>query len=70
VTLWPVVDSNGAGDSYLAGFLSRYLAGWPVPEAARVGAIAGAWACAHAGTHTSFLTPDQLARADTSLAAH
>ncbi len=63
VTPRPVVDSNGAGDSYLAGFLYGYLNGLPVLECARVGALAGGWACGSAGTHTSFLTATDLAAA-------
>ncbi|AHH99483.1 carbohydrate kinase family protein [Kutzneria albida] len=50
----PVVDTNGAGDSYVAGFLYRHLTGEPLGECARAGAIAGAYACGTAGTHTSF----------------
>ena len=51
----PVVDSNGAGDSYVAAFLARVLAGSPLDEAAVAGSFAGAWACGTAGTHTSFV---------------
>lgn len=68
VAPWPVVDSNGAGDSFLAGFLYGYLAGRPVTESARLGTIAGAWACRSAGTHTSFITAAELAAADQATA--
>ena len=37
--------SNGAGDSYVAAFLRTVLAGGSWDEAARAGAIGGAWAC-------------------------
>jgi sugar/nucleoside kinase (ribokinase family) len=59
----PVVDSNGAGDSYVAAFLRSVLAASGEPDwyaAARAGAIAGAWACGTAGTHTSFIDADTL----------
>jgi sugar/nucleoside kinase (ribokinase family) len=61
----PVVDSNGAGDSYVAAFLRTYLAGGTWAQAAYAGAIGGAWACGTAGTHTSFVdapTLDSLLR--------
>ncbi len=59
----PVVDSNGAGDSYVAAFLRTFLAGGSWLEAGRAGALGGAWACGTAGTHTSFVdsaTLDEL----------
>lgn len=34
----PVVDTMGAGDSFIAGFLMSYLAGEPVPECMEAGA--------------------------------
>lgn len=40
-----VVDSNGAGDAFVAGFLFGHLAGAPVDTCMRYGAIAGAHAC-------------------------
>jgi acarbose 7IV-phosphotransferase len=51
----PVVDSNGAGDSFVAAFLYARLRGDSWEEAARAGAIGGAYACGTAGTHTSFI---------------
>lgn len=39
------VDSNGAGDAFVAGFLFGHLAGEPVDTCLRYGAIAGAHAC-------------------------
>lgn len=57
----PIVDSNGAGDAYVTGFLHAWFAGRPALECARAGAIAGAYACTSAGTHTDFVTADLLA---------
>jgi sugar/nucleoside kinase (ribokinase family) len=51
----PVVDSNGAGDSYVAAFLHAVLTGGSLQHAATAGAVAGAYACGTAGTHTSFI---------------
>jgi sugar/nucleoside kinase (ribokinase family) len=41
----PVVDSNGAGDAFVSGFLFGHLAGEPVDTCLQYGAIAGAHAC-------------------------
>jgi sugar/nucleoside kinase (ribokinase family) len=57
----PVVDTNGAGDAYVAAFLARYLDGAPWPDAARAGTLAGAWACGSRGTHTNLITAEELA---------
>jgi acarbose 7IV-phosphotransferase len=41
----PVVDSNGAGDAFVSGYLFGYLHGESAWESARYGAVAGAHAC-------------------------
>ncbi len=41
----PVVDSNGAGDAFAAAFLYGRLAGEPPERCARLGSVAGAYAC-------------------------
>ncbi|MFI5691988.1 carbohydrate kinase family protein [Kribbella sp. NPDC051586] len=56
-----VVDTNGAGDAYVAAFLARYLDGAPWTDAALAGTIAGAWACGSPGTHTDLITAEELA---------
>jgi sugar/nucleoside kinase (ribokinase family) len=58
----PVVDSNGAGDSYVAAFLHTWLRGGDARAAAKAGSVAGAWACGTAGTHTSFIDAEELSR--------
>ncbi|MFJ6695218.1 carbohydrate kinase family protein [Streptomyces sp. NPDC091272] len=55
----PVVDSNGAGDAYVSGFLYGRLAGRSLEECARLGALAGAYACTVAG-NTSLICEDEL----------
>ncbi|TDO35830.1 sugar/nucleoside kinase (ribokinase family) [Kribbella sp. VKM Ac-2527] len=57
----PVVDSNGAGDAYVAAFLTTWLDGDSWERAAAAGSIAGAWACGSAGTHTDLITAEGLA---------
>ena len=56
----PVVDTNGAGDSFVAAFLHAWLDGRPLDEAMRRGAIAGAFACAQHGTHERFIALAEL----------
>ncbi|MER5637708.1 carbohydrate kinase family protein [Kitasatospora sp. NPDC002227] len=59
----PVVDTNGAGDAYVSGFLHSWLAGRPPLDCARAGAVAGAHACTGAGTHTALITAEALVEA-------
>lgn len=56
----PIVDSNGAGDAFVAGFLHGHANGAPLPECMRLGAIAGEYACGVAGTAEEFITREQL----------
>jgi sugar/nucleoside kinase (ribokinase family) len=58
----PAVDSNGAGDAFVAGFLSGHLAGEPVEVCARLGAVAGAHACTVPGTRVDPIGRDELTR--------
>ena len=60
----PVVDTNGAGDSFVAAFLQAWLAGEGVDTAMRQGAIGGAFACAQHGTHERFLTRSEMVHLD------
>lgn len=56
----PVVDSNGAGDAFAAGYLFGHLAGEPPPRCARYGAIAGAYACTVPAMRADVIGRDQL----------
>ncbi|MEU6933825.1 adenosine kinase [Streptomyces sp. NPDC046385] len=56
----PVVDSNGAGDAFAAGFLAAWLSGAPVPECALHGSVAGAYACTVPATRTDAIGRDAL----------
>ncbi|MFE6053275.1 carbohydrate kinase family protein [Kitasatospora sp. NPDC056446] len=51
----PVLDTNGAGDAFVSGFLYAWFRGRPPLDCARAGSAAGAFACTAAGTHTAFI---------------
>ncbi|MFI1395640.1 carbohydrate kinase family protein [Streptomyces sp. NPDC020681] len=55
----PVVDSTGAGDAYVCGFLYGRLSGRDLEDSARLGALAGAYACTGAGS-TALIGPEEL----------
>ena len=57
----PIVDSNGAGDAFVAGFLHGHAVGAALEDCMRQGAIAGEYACGAAGTAEDFVTREQLA---------
>ncbi|GAA1984987.1 PfkB family carbohydrate kinase [Kitasatospora viridis] len=61
----PVVDSNGAGDAYAAGFLYGMLSGEPLARCARYGAVAGAHACTVPAVRVAPLGRDELHRRTT-----
>jgi acarbose 7IV-phosphotransferase len=58
----PIIDSNGAGDSFVGAFLYGFLQALPLPTCMRLGALAGAYACTQAGTHEHFLTQAQMGK--------
>ncbi|GAA2004140.1 PfkB family carbohydrate kinase [Catenulispora subtropica] len=57
----PVVDSNGAGDAFVSGFVSGVLRGADVAECMRRGLLAGAFACTVHGTAERFAGEADLA---------
>ncbi|MFE3601861.1 carbohydrate kinase family protein [Streptomyces sp. NPDC059096] len=57
----PVVDSNGAGDAYVCGFLYGRLAGLDLERSAALGAVAGAHACTAEGSEALIGRDDLLA---------
>ncbi len=63
---WRPVDSNGAGDAFVSGFLWARRRGEGLGAAIDAGRIAGAFACRKEGTHSEFITEPLLAE---SLAA-
>ena len=63
----PVVDSNGAGDAFVSGFISGVLGGADVEECVRRGLVAGAFACTVHGTAERFATEADLAAAPASI---
>ncbi|GAA4081980.1 carbohydrate kinase family protein [Nonomuraea soli] len=56
----PVVDSNGAGDAFVSGFLYGTLNGLSAQDCVRLGTVAGAHACTSAGTHEAPITLETL----------
>ncbi|MFI6290329.1 carbohydrate kinase family protein [Nonomuraea sp. NPDC050790] len=56
----PVVDTNGAGDAFVSGFLYGRLRGHDLETAVRLGSLAGAHACTVEGTHESPITEAAL----------
>jgi sugar/nucleoside kinase (ribokinase family) len=56
----PVVDSNGAGDAFVSGFLLGWLAGEAPQRCGLYGAVAGAHACTVESTRTDPIGRDEL----------
>lgn len=52
----PIVDSNGAGDAYVAAFLAGHAQGMPLRYCMRMGAVAGEYACGLEGTAEGFVS--------------
>ncbi|GAA3334756.1 sugar kinase [Curtobacterium albidum] len=51
-----VVDTVGAGDAFVAGYLAERLAGHPIPQRLNTATAAGAAACRHAGDWENAIT--------------
>lgn len=61
-----VVDTNGAGDSWAAGFLYGHLSNWPLPASGALASLIGAETVMHMGpiipdTHWQVLRPRAMA---------
>jgi sugar/nucleoside kinase (ribokinase family) len=56
----PVVDTNGAGDAFAAGFLLGWLANEPTVRCGLYGAVAGAHACTVPSTRAEAIGRDEL----------
>lgn len=65
----PVVDSNGAGDAFAAGYLYGWLRGEDAERCGRLGAIAGAHACTVPATAADAVDEATLLRAAEAAAA-
>nr|WP_309054707.1 adenosine kinase [Streptomyces sp.] len=65
----PVVDSNGAGDAFAAGFLFGRLSGEDPLRCALYGAVAGAYACTVPATRTEAIDRAALLREAARLTA-
>lgn len=59
----PVVDSNGAGDSFVSAYLYGRIKTYPQDVCMRMGNIGGAFACTSEGTHTAFIDAEALLEA-------
>lgn len=66
VAVADVVDTNGAGDAWAAGFLYGHLRGWPLPACGGLASLLGAETVMHMGpiipdTHFEVLRPRAMA---------
>lgn len=66
VAVADVIDTNGAGDAWAAGFLYGYLRGWPLPACGNLASLLGSETVMHMGpiipqTHFDVLRPRALA---------
>jgi sugar/nucleoside kinase (ribokinase family) len=66
VSVANVIDTNGAGDAWAAGFLYGHLRGWPLPAAGALASLLGSETVMHMGpiipdTHFELLRPRALA---------
>ena len=66
VAVADVIDTNGAGDAWAAGFLYGHLRGWPLPASGALASLLGSETVLHMGpiipdTHFEILRPRALA---------
>jgi sugar/nucleoside kinase (ribokinase family) len=74
VAVADVIDTNGAGDAWAAGFLFGYLRGWPLPSCGALASLLGSETVLHMGpiipeTHFEILRPRAMALAPKPAAA-
>jgi sugar/nucleoside kinase (ribokinase family) len=72
VAVADVIDTNGAGDAWAAGFLFGYLRGWSLPACGALASLLGAETVMHMGpiipdTHWQLLHPRAMALQDAGL---
>jgi sugar/nucleoside kinase (ribokinase family) len=66
VAVADVIDTNGAGDAWAAGFLFGHLRGWPLPACGTLASLLGSETVMHMGpiipdTHFEVLRPRVMA---------
>jgi sugar/nucleoside kinase (ribokinase family) len=66
VAVADVIDTNGAGDAWAAGFLYAYLKRWPLPACGALASLLGAETVMHMGpiipeTHWQIVHPRAMA---------
>ncbi|GAB3646823.1 carbohydrate kinase family protein [Glycomyces tarimensis] len=66
---WRPIDSNGAGDAFVSGFLWSRRRGDDLATAIDAGRVSGAFACRKAGTHSEFIAEPLLAESLAALRA-
>ena len=58
----PVVDTTGAGDCFMGGFLCAYLKGWPLERCGRFGSAVSAFGISAIGASTAIPDFDSVLR--------
>lgn len=56
------IDTTGAGDTFVAGFICAYLKGWPIPDCGKFANAAGALAVQKVGANNGITSFTQVQR--------